>query len=398
MAVAPIGDTVRVEDDERLDIPDFNALQTLIYETLADVIGGLFGECSGVLGWPTFGTTPASAITVGECVFVGVRRRTGSSHRPRGGVFPYNPASTYQTGSTTLDLFPYSGAEENPYLWFARTEMVADVASRRRHTAGSENTFTPETRVRQRIIFGTSPDKTLAPDENNDWFVWGRVVDWNAGVPVIEPFHPFERGNLADSGSTNDSKIAYILATVASLTDPGVNLGVAEYIDVLRRAVLMALDSDWTFNNDTGGVATAGEVGLLSPVTGGTDFIGGKQAKERIEALEASPKLVLWGRVIFTSGTPSFANITRLQTPADADTDVSKGVTQLGVKCNGHPVVHVTPSSRSGGDFTGTAPTLSVEVTTGTGANGWVITVKGWDNANANEDVDFHIVVFGALG
>lgn len=390
---SPLGDLVNFEDDERLDKPDALALQVLGYEALADDLGGLLGECSGVIGWPTFGTTPTSAITIGECVLVGSRRRSGSTNRPRAVIHPYNPLSTYQSGSTTVDVSAYDAADQLAYIWFARTEMLADIASRRKFAAGVESTFNPNTRKRTRIIFGTSLDTATPPDEDNDWYVFAQIVSWAGSVPTIEPFHPFEPGNLAGAGDTNDAKIAKTLVDSGALTDPGVRLGFPEYLDVLRRAQLMQLDSDWTFDPDTGEVLTAGTVSILG---NGADQQGNKQLAERLDVLEDQPSLLLWGRVTIDAATPSFANLSRREVPVDADAHGATGVFSLGCKSTGQPVVNVTPSRRSSGDFTGTAPTHQVQILAGTGAGvNWVITVRLWDNTNAAVDSDFHITAFG---
>ena len=47
-------DKVRFEDNERLDIPDTNALQDLVYEYVGRVLGALMGRVSGCLDPPTF--------------------------------------------------------------------------------------------------------------------------------------------------------------------------------------------------------------------------------------------------------------------------------------------------------------------------------------------------------
>ena len=390
---SPIGDLVNFEDDERLDKPDALRFQTFGYEALADALGGLLGECSGVLGWPTFGTTPTSAITIGECVLVGSRRRSGSTNRPRAVVHAYNPLSTYQAGSTTVDVSAYDAADQLAFIWFARTEMLADIASRRRWSGGGENTFNPNTTKRTRIIFGTSLDTATPPDEDNDWYVFAQIVSWAGSVPTIMPFHPLEPGNLAGSGSTNDSKIAKTLVDVGALTTPGVRLGFAEYADVLRRAQLMQFDSDWTFDPDTGEVLTSGTVSILG---NGASQQGTKQLAERLDLLEDQPAMLLWGRVTTDAATASFANVSRREVPVDADARAGLGIFSLGCKSTGQPVVNVSPSRRVSGDFTGTAPTYQVQISAGTGAGvNWVITVRFWDNTNTLVDSDFHITAHG---
>lgn len=391
---SPIGDLVNFEDDERLDKPDALALQVLGYEALADALGGLLGECSGVVGWPTFGTTPTSAITIGECVLVGSRRRSGSTNRPRAVIHAYNPASTYQAGSTTVDVSAYDAADQLAYLWFARTEMLADIASRRRWSGGGEATFNPNTTKRTRIIFGTSLDTATPPDEDNDWYVFAQIVSWAGSVPTIEPFHPLEPGNLAGSGSTDDSKIAKTLVDVGALTGPGVRLGFAEYVDVLRRAQLMQLDSDWTFDPDTGEVLTAGTVSILG---NGADQQGNKQLAERLDVIEDQPVLMCVGKVLTSGAVSNFASLIRREAIVDADSRTSAGIWKVAVRSpGGIASVNVSVKNRDGGpDPASDASTIRSYVISGTGAGNYWVVVWAWDNTNAPSDVDFYIQVWG---
>jgi len=310
MANAPIGDVVRVEPDERLDIPDFNALQTLVYQAIVDLLGGLLGETSGVLGRPTFDTSAAPTIGIGSAMFVGCKRVTGDLGRTQGYVVPYNPASPVQASFATLNLAAFTATL--PYLWWARTQVDSDQATRRRWAGGTEATFTPNTRARTRVIFGATNNINTPPNPDHDWFVWGKVTSWAGVVPTIQTYSPWDLNSPASGlGPPNPYVGAYLQQVWGSQS--GVKGGLAQVITVLGINILRLLDSDWVMN-PFGDVVTPGTYGFgtLPPANSGA-----YQMNDRVEALEETvPKHTLRQRVLLTG---RFVNATNNVTDFGGD-------------------------------------------------------------------------------
>lgn len=299
MVDSVIGDLVRLESDERLDIPDAAALQTLVYQSLVDALGGLLGECSGVLGLPVYDTSSAPLIGIGEATFVGSRRLAGSTHRAAGLVVHYNPASPVQSGSTSINLAGYVG-NTNTYLWWARQMADSDTATRRRWVSGAEATFTPETRRRTRVIFGASTSATVAPDTTAEWFVFARCVSWLGSVPIIQSYSPWDIGSPGSGLGPPYPYIGQYINDVQGLLTSGVKSGVPALVSTLATRVLQLLDSAWDVSPN-GVIVTPGTLSFGASVPANS---GATQMNARVAALENTTRCrVLYAAQVQANGT-----------------------------------------------------------------------------------------------
>lgn len=297
----PIGDAVRFDDDERLDIPDAKRIQGFVYEAVADALGGIMGECAGVLTQPAFGST-VGAVTIGECMLAGFRRKAGSTRRVRGGVFHYDPASAYQAGSTTVNLSAYQSPEAFPYLWFCRREMEADQESRRRHVGGVEASYNPNTTKRQRIGFGVTIDREVPPDETDDWFVFARVIAWSGSfpnkVPTIQPIHAFDKGLPIGTHASITNQLGLFLM----YTDDA-DTSLAKAIGLLANIALRLTSNTHNYDAYTLEVRDPSSAALYPP---DPTVRGVMELHAATLVLEGTPRPLYIGRLVYNAGLTAY--------------------------------------------------------------------------------------------
>lgn len=402
MALTKIGDLVRLIANIRLDLVDILAMQTLNYETISNVIGTIYGESSGAVGAVTFGTTPLSAITIGECMLIGSKRVSGSSGRCEGIAIHYNPASPYQSGSTTVDISAYS-AVGYPYLWFARTEMQADMANRRSYDsgAGREVTISPNTRWRQKVIFGATSTRDTPPDAEQDWYVFAQVTAWAGIVPTIETIDPYDVGIVPRTDPYATSYLGKLLRRTVGTSYAGYKMGLPYRLNMLAQKLTSVISNDWAFGEDQT-LTTAGTVGLAGEADPGIN-----QLSADMESVAIQPVMLAWGKVTTTATVTDFSEVTKRDVATDASSRSSAGVYLIGIRApSGIVSVNVTIKSKDSPaiDVPAQAATVVTRVNNGTGAGDFIIVVWTYDKGNAGTDadpaladIDFYITVWGHL-
>jgi len=156
------GERVRLVSQERLDIPDTNALQALVYDYVSQALGGILGPGSGLIVPPRFiynSTTGVFTFSSGfqawdawESNYPSFPGYASSGRRYRGGLVEMDTAVSGQ--STTIDL---SGATSTfgLVIWGKRVEFDGDLDTRRKWdtTTQDEVAFSTETRTKHRVAF-----------------------------------------------------------------------------------------------------------------------------------------------------------------------------------------------------------------------------------------------------
>ena len=204
------GHRVRFDDDERLDIPDTQALPELVYDYLNEV-GGMLSGGSSVSGLPVggtltelrFDTTVPAATTIYGPGGTAVDKAVFSlSYQVQLGEFEhyvltYDPSASGQ--QTQIDLSPYSDGDQ-PYIWARRIDVNTDVDTRRKwDIVGSQEVlFSLATREGYRIEFETTQNAT-APSADPRWCPIAQVALISGGETVFqfELIHPFDNGSTA---------------------------------------------------------------------------------------------------------------------------------------------------------------------------------------------------------
>lgn len=178
---------VRVEAQERLDLPDFNALQALIDESVQQQIGNAFGCGSGLLSPMQFTLTDDGVsywIQPGAFSYYWSKRDQttidGTYRAWKGGVGVYDPAAEGQT--VKWDYTAARAAAVTPTFVYVRPKAVDTATDARRKFSGGVPTsvsLKTRTSVVHELKFATS-----APDvpENDGWACVMVVTNW-AAVP-----------------------------------------------------------------------------------------------------------------------------------------------------------------------------------------------------------------------
>lgn len=164
-------DKVKLYPQERIDLDDTRALQSLVYDYIGEALGALWGHGRGLLSAPTATTTENSGapyVTLSPFTFVAsVPVEERAADTPSGQTFNqfkalvvnYDPT---EESAPEIDVDTLRGAFSvivsqfgAQYLW-ARPIMVdTDTATRRKWdvASGAEVTFSDTTRTSQRCEF-----------------------------------------------------------------------------------------------------------------------------------------------------------------------------------------------------------------------------------------------------
>lgn len=229
-------DKVKLHAQERLDLDDTRALQSLVYDYVSEALGGLMGHAHGVLSVPEVYTTENSGapyIYLRPFTFVTTTpMETGSTGQPlsdsvTGGtaykqfksiVVNYDPN---EEAAQTIDIDGFRANFDSlvssfgpQYLWAQPISVNTDTATRRKWdvTSGAEVTFSDHTRESQRVSFVIqNAEPPYAVGEAR----WARVAQItgftdgdNAGsTPQITWFSVFDDFAINEQLNTTDAKV-----------------------------------------------------------------------------------------------------------------------------------------------------------------------------------------------
>lgn len=244
-------DKIKVYPQERLDIVDVDALQTLVYNYVQEAMGSLIGPARGCLSQPgvifTNGTPDKISFT--DFAFI--------ASKPIGTALLGIKQNNFSTQVVTFDStkqdhgnYPISltGVDNTMFLW-ARPLMVdTDLANRRKWdvSQGAEVTFSDETRTRMRVEFAFSAnDPTITGDD----FQYSPIAKVTAitgtsiNLTFISAFDSAdaqavtgESGTFYDSSNTNATAFSGMLPTYVS-NSYDINVGLLSVFHALGRMV-----------------------------------------------------------------------------------------------------------------------------------------------------------------
>lgn len=244
-------DKIKVYPQERLDIVDVDALQTLVYNYVQEAMGSLIGPARGCLSQPgvifTNGTPDKISFT--DFAFI--------ASKPIGTALLGIKQNNFSTQVVTFDStkqdhgnYPISltGVDNTMFLW-ARPLMVdTDLANRRKWdvSQGAEVTFSDETRTRMRVEFAFSAtDPTITGDD----FQYSPIAKVTAitgtsiNLTFISAFDSAdaqavtgESGTFYDSSNTNATAFSGMLPTYVS-NSYDINVGLLSVVHALGRMV-----------------------------------------------------------------------------------------------------------------------------------------------------------------
>ena len=171
-------DKVKLHPQQRLDLDDARALQTLVYDYVAEAVGGLVGHISGCLSHPTTiasgpNTSNVTYIELSAFSFVttnnhGTAQASGIAsvyRQARTIVVNYDPSDSGQTTQINFETARgqhalYDGTRTGGKLWARPVYVDTDAVSRIKWEIASsqEAVFSPNTRESQRVRFEFSPE------------------------------------------------------------------------------------------------------------------------------------------------------------------------------------------------------------------------------------------------
>lgn len=208
-------DKVKLYAQERLDLDDTRALQSLTEDYLQESFGALLGFGGGALSVPVVTTTENSGspyITFSPFTFVTTTPNTDRGAAVSGGtqytqsatrVVNYDPAeeSAPQIDITTLrggwDAIVATFGEQ--YIWGRPIAVDTDTATRRKWdvASGAEVTFSDETRTSQRASFVIQNAEPSYEEGESRWTKFAQITGWtdgdNAGSePVLRWYSAFD--------------------------------------------------------------------------------------------------------------------------------------------------------------------------------------------------------------
>ena len=246
-------DKIKVYPQERLDIVDVDALQTLVYTYVQEAMGSLIGPARGCLSQPsvTFIDGTPDKISLSDFSFV-ASKAIGSSIF--GNKTKYNnfASQIVKFDSTLLDHGNYpislTGVDTTMFLW-ARPLMVdTDLANRRKWDVaqGAEVTFSDETRSRMRVEFVFSATDPTISGDDFQYSPIAKVANITGSLILLTFISAFdsadiqavtgESGTFYDSSNTSATAFSGMLPTYR-LDDANVNTGLLSVVHALGRMV-----------------------------------------------------------------------------------------------------------------------------------------------------------------
>lgn len=207
-----VGHRVRFIDDERLDIPDAQAMQSLGLDYANELAAAIFGgdQASGATA-PVAGslcdinldsTTPTATVVQGP-TGAGKRAMFVHTYEVEAGlmeteILVYDPTLTGQ--QTTVELPLTYASTSFPALWVARIAIDDDTDTRRKWDTGTSTEVLTSlaTRERYRLQFVFRESVSSPPSAEAGWFPIGVVTNYSnvltGSNATFSVMHPFDAG------------------------------------------------------------------------------------------------------------------------------------------------------------------------------------------------------------
>lgn len=389
------GHRTKFDADERVDLPDMDSLQTLLYESIAKFFGGVFGIGSGCLTSVSFGTADMSNVSIGPCVLIGVSGSpTDNWTLPEMTVAVHDPTQPWQPAAN-LNLSDYYALSGTPWLWFRVVEKEDDTENRMGYSAVSEaeEVTIQTTRWRKYVLFDVSISSSYPPTADPGWFRLAKVISWSGSVPNIASISAFDYGHIPIFGE--NTALWNVLKSVGDSPEGTVlSAGLFRAIRLLYLAYRHHVDSTLNFNYATGEVNDPGldiGLGLLDVNSRGTTQIDAALAAVETQ-LAGQPVILFRGDVEYNGvmdGTPaSFRHLTKYAPAQAADEWATNSYYRI--RCRGLVDSVAVVYRGSGID---TIPVFAVDITNDATDSLVVVTPV----ATGIVDANFYITAFGTI-
>lgn len=266
-------DRVRFEDDERLDLPDVLALQTLVYEYIGKALGSMMGRPQfksnqAMGGWMTCKTvkggdgknkaepfsydSTAKEISISEGTFYSAQFAASGVTAE---IIEYRPSATQQD-QVTLDVASLVAAKTLFSIWAYPTDTPSNTENRKfwDAVAQAEVTGTMSTRTVRTVAFvvssGSNPPSNLPVGAKP--FRVGKVASYSLTTddPNIIPIFAFDP--KLNEGMTKLTGDSYALQAIG----PGVDMenkgfGLIGHMQTIRTQIASMYDSEFEKTGST---------------------------------------------------------------------------------------------------------------------------------------------------
>lgn len=189
-------DSVKLYAQERLDLDDTRAIQSLVYDYVQEALGGILGHMRGVLSIPTITQTEnngAPYITLTPFQFVTstpVESSAQSISIPSVGVslnqykatvVTYNPSEENSIQISIDTVRTYYQDNIDARLWARPIYVDTDTATRMKWDVaqGAEVAFSDETRSSQRVEFVVQKQEPSYATGEAKWAPIARITAWS---------------------------------------------------------------------------------------------------------------------------------------------------------------------------------------------------------------------------
>ena len=186
--------SVRMVAQERLDLPDFNALQSMVDNAMQLQLGALMGRGGGLLGPVNIATSTDGANRFIEFTpfqyYWSQREPELTSEAQaipyrgwRGGISQYNPTASGQ--ATKVNYNDALATNVASIVWARPTEVATDTDARRKFTGGAETSISTQTRNTVVTQFKITPASTDPNSSaNSGWAPVLYIGGWAANLPT----------------------------------------------------------------------------------------------------------------------------------------------------------------------------------------------------------------------
>lgn len=328
--VTPTGGKVRWNEAhplERVDELDFDAMQLLPLEAVADLGGGIRGESTetyqhGLLSRLSYNGTDPAAVSISPFKACYLRPGNGPYDPGMLTTFVYERVTTRGQALCTPATLDFTGRSGTyPYVWARRDQLDYDSANRRffDDVAEEEFTDTTKTRTRDTVVIGLSnpADVELPPDASTDWVKIARVTSVGSSV-TMKPRYAMDRYDvvLESFVPTGGDTVIGGAKFYSELRDSD-GPGLAEITTAAFAALAKVHDGRWAVNPATFRLNSAPSVGQWGWRTylADTAFRGLKQHSDEIDDIDArltpiesvaGAPAVYVGRVKYNGGTSAY--------------------------------------------------------------------------------------------
>jgi len=202
-----VGNQPRLVSDERLDLPDFNAVSSLVQASALAMMGGAigpnlsylypFGGCASL--FTTSWDGPSKFLTINAGLFYQGGVLSSPATAPSGRFVVYDPTGSAAqiAAATGIDLTSFEAASTTCIIWATRSTTTSALEMRKRWLPGAtaESSFSTNTRTVEIVEFmaasatfnGSGQVTAFTAPPSTEWFPAFKITAWTGGGHPYTP-------------------------------------------------------------------------------------------------------------------------------------------------------------------------------------------------------------------